>query len=376
MQNNCDLLILTARFGSGHVSVSNALKEHIHACQSNIQIEVADMHEIMHPIGYKSIYRSYEMMVRYLPSSYNAYYVGKEKLPQLQKMDTASHKNLKKLAQYIEQKKPKVVISTFPLCTGYMSKYKENYDSLLPMITCITDVVDSNEWIYPKNDLYFVADECIKAALIKKSIAESKIFSTGIPVRGKFLKEEDCNFLRSQLGYLESDRIILMMGGGFGLFPKEEAFYIWLSTLSNVKVVVLTGKNKKLYHQLVKIDAHNIRVIEYTDRVSEFMKISDVLVGKSGGITLYEAIASALPMIIYKPSLGQEIKNCQFIVDKEIGVVVYELELLKEALIKLIHNSQEKRHLHAQIQELKKSINMNLLGEKIVDVYLKSKEIE
>ncbi len=368
MQSSCDVLILTARFGTGHVSVSNALKEHVLAADSSLHIEVADMHEVMHPLGHKGIYRSYEMMVKHLPSLYNRYYYGKEKFPQLQKMDTASHASLKKLALYIEEKAPKIVISTFPLCTGYMSKYKEAYNSSIPLITCITDVVDSDEWLYPENDLYFVADECIREALIYKGYSADTLFPTGIPIRGMFVKPRDPQ-IRSQLGFAESDQIVLMMGGGLGLFPKEDLFYKWLGAIKNIKVIVLAGKNKQLYDTLMENNFPNFLIVQQTDLVSEYMKCADVLIGKSGGITLFEAIASILPMIIYKPRLGQELKNCQFIIEKEIGIVVEELEPLKEAVLTLLEDSETRRNLVNHLERLSKKIDMSFMGEKIVEVY-------
>lgn len=372
MLNKCDILILTAKFGAGHVSVSNALKEHIHACDQTIKIDVADMHEIMHPKSYKGIYRSYEFMVRHLPKIYNQYYFGKENFSKLQKLDTASHGNLKKLARFLEEKAPKLVISTFPLCTGYMSKYKETYNSDLPLLTCITDVVDNSEWLYDGNDIYFVAGECVKDSLIKKGISEDKIYITGIPVRGRFLKKEDRDNLKRRLGFLESDRIILMMGGGLGLFPKGEDFYEWLGTLKSIKVIVLTGRNEKLYEKLSSLDVENIMVYKQTDKVAEYMRISDVLVGKSGGITLFEAIASTLPIIVYKPILGQEIKNCQYIQEKQIGIVVHHLEQLKESLLQVLNESVTRKQMVSNLEELQNVIQMSLLGMKITEIYHKT----
>ena len=44
-----DILILTASFGMGHKSVSNAIKEQIEAEYKNVKVEIADILEIVNP---------------------------------------------------------------------------------------------------------------------------------------------------------------------------------------------------------------------------------------------------------------------------------------------------------------------------------------
>ncbi|PKM51304.1 MAG: hypothetical protein CVV02_06785 [Firmicutes bacterium HGW-Firmicutes-7] len=366
MQNKCDVLILTAGFGTGHVAVSQALKEHVFAQDSTIKIHVADIYEVIHPLAYKLIYNGYELLVRQFPQLYNKYYYAKEKYALFLKFDTTAHYCIKRLNNYLHERDPNVVISTFPSCTGYLTKYKKAYRSKMPLLTCITDVVDNNEWLYAENDIYFVADFLLKQGLIKKGVPKDKILVTGIPIRNRFINNEEKQVLKEQLGYKPEERIILLMGGGLGLLPKNESFYRWLANLKNIKIIALTSKNNAIYNKLQEINSPNIRIFEYCDKVPEYMRISDMLIGKSGGVTLFEAIASALPIIVYKPILGQEIENSNYIAEKQIGYVANDLRGLKQTILKCLEvNTRDK--LVDNIKELQQSINMKVLAEKIVE---------
>lgn len=202
--------------------------------------------------------------------------------------------------------------------------------------------------------------------MIIKGVPEDAIFVTGIPIRNKFLNRIDQNTLRSQLGYPPDDKIILIMGGGLGLLPTEDEFYRWLIAQEKVQVVVLTSKNKKLYQRLKSMNAPNMRVYGFCEQVIEYMKIGDVLIGKSGGITLYEAIASNLPMIVFQPKLGQEIENSRFIVNKGIGYIANNYQELKST-ISLMLDEQRQEKIKANLQVAQKAINTDLLTQKIME---------
>ena len=51
----------------------------------------------------------------------------------------------------------------------------------------------------------------------------------------------------------------------------------------------------------------------YTNKINEYMRNADLIVSKSGGITLFEAIYSETPIYVVNPFLMQEVKNARFI---------------------------------------------------------------
>lgn len=367
MLNKCDIIILTANFGTGHIAVAKEIKAQLLKQAPNLKVEIIDVYKMLHPRGYKVIYRGYELLVKNLPYLYNQYYYGKENFEFLKKVDTLSKFGIQRLRRFISEKTPKAIVSTFPSCTGYMAQYKKHYNNKIPLFTCITDVVCNNEWIYPENDFYFVADYPMQQGLINKGVNADKIKVTGIPIRKRFLKQQDEAYYKKQLGYEKEDKIVLLMGGGLGLLPKDIEFYLWLLNQENVQVVALTSKNSKLLNQLNGIGAPNLRVFSFCEQVSEYMTIANILIGKSGGITLFESIASYVPLIVYKPKLGQEVENSRYIIQKGIGYVVNnEKELKQTVLLALQPRIQEQ--LKVNLVEAKKSINPGLIKKTILEV--------
>lgn len=369
MHSQCDVLILSARFGHGHMAVAQAISDYVTGMDGSLKVETVDFYEVINPYFYKSMYKGFEMLIKNGHQIYNMYYYRKNESDALGAMDSVTRSNMNRLAKRLAVLKPKMVISTFPVCAAYMSEYKKRYDVSISAATCITDVVDSNEWINDSTDLYFVATDDIKDALRYKDVPYSNILVTGIPVKSGFMKLRSRTRLREEYGYDSRDRIILMMGGGLGLLPDDEQFYQRLKgSVPGAKIIVLAGNNKSLYQKLNRLKVEDMQVLKFTDRVADYMQMSDVLVGKAGGITLFESIACRIPLVVYKPVLGQEIGNCNYIEDKHIGFVTYSEETLLIRLRSILDNRETKQFMKHRINQLRDCMNMEVLSRRIVEI--------
>ncbi len=370
MSNNTDILILTATFGSGHISVSKAIKEEIEQLNENLKIDIADIYEIISPNLCKSIYKGYELLIKNSCDIYNYFYYKRNDNKISQADDVIYTLCLSKFAEFIFKKRPKIIISTFPMCSGLVSKFKEKYNQDISLVTCITDVVDRWEWIYPNTDRYFVATKEVKEKLINKGINRNDIVVTGIPIRKGFLESECDNDLLKDLGISRNDFVILMMGGGMGLIPDDINFYQWLNNYDNVKTIIITANNKKLFNKLSQYkDLKNIILLGYVDNVYKYMRNSHVLISKAGGVTLFEAIASKTPIIVYKPILGQEIENCKFISSKRIGCVANNIDELKLKLYEYLEYNSLRTEMVNNIIRISKDIDMQNLSKNIISLY-------
>ncbi|GMQ63210.1 MGDG synthase family glycosyltransferase [Vallitalea maricola] len=370
MQTNCDILILTADFGSGHKSVSNAIKSYINDVDSSVNIEIVDMYKIIRPKLYKYIYKFFGILIKYGTTIYNFDYYKKNNNDKFGKLHSCYKSSSKRLARYLEDVQPSIIISTFPTCSAYVTKHKKDKNVSIPLITCITDIVKGAEWLHKGNDMYLVATDTVKKSIVKRGISEESVITTGIPIRREFLEDKNLPELRQQYSISQKDFVVLMMGGGLGLIPKEVSFYKWIAAHKRIKLYIITGNNKELYNKISKYNEYgNINILKYTHKVADIMAVTDLLITKPGGITLFEAIASNLPFIIYKPVLGQELENCRYIEEKELGYVVQsEKELIDK--ISLVMNDEDIRNkMIKSIKEEKKTIDMKSLADHIMSVY-------
>lgn len=138
-----DILILTASFGMGHKSVANALKEQIEAEYKHVKVSIGDILEIVNPKVKKISSKIYSELTESYPSIYNKLYDVKAKNKNNIIDNMLSSLYYKRFYEYIKIENPKVIISTFPLCSCIVAKVKEEYEDDVILITVITDYVKS-----------------------------------------------------------------------------------------------------------------------------------------------------------------------------------------------------------------------------------------
>ena len=305
-----NIIILTGRFGMGHIKAAEAIKEQLEAENPNTSVEIIDFIDYMFPALSKGIYKTFNFMVSRCSGLYNA-------------INKAAGKNsgvpmkltfIRRIDKLIKEHHADAIVVAFPVCSQYISSYKRMRRCQIPLYTYITDITAHEEWIAPGTDKYFVGDESTKNALLSKGVSGDRVVVSGIPVRRCFFQESE-----EQNGCRE----ILIMGGGLGLIPSSEEFLQKLSRQTDVHITVITGKNEKLRKTLSE-KFPQMNIIGYTDKVSAYMRQADLLVTKAGGITTFEAIAAGTPLYIIKPFLEQEFGNAKYIEGNNIGRVLWD----------------------------------------------------
>ncbi len=313
------ILILTGRFGNGHLAASQSLRQQL-CCLPDTSAEIVDFVDYALPALSGLMYRSFGLLVTHAGALFNLYY----RLTSLGHPDARPPFHdllLDRLAALLCEKKPDAVLATHPLCAQLVSLLKEETGLSLPLVTCITDISSHPEWINRHTDCYLVPTTEIRDRLSARGVDPSVICVTGIPVREEFrclsrLSEKEAPAPAPQRG--KGTRHLLVMGGGLGLLPTDLTFYADLNTIPDTQTTVITGQNEKLYQKLQGRFA-NIQVIGYTSHVWEYMAQADLIVTKPGGITLFETIYSQVPVFTLKPSLLQERSNARWLTERGIG---------------------------------------------------------
>jgi processive 1,2-diacylglycerol beta-glucosyltransferase len=84
----------------------------------------------------------------------------------------------------------------------------------------------------------------------------------------------------------------------------------------DLQLLVVCGHNESLTKQLeaMKPDMkHDMHVFGFVQNVYDYMEVADVLISKSGGITVTESLAKDLPLVVIAPIIGQETRNSDFL---------------------------------------------------------------
>lgn len=363
-----DVIIFTASYGNGHNAVSKSIKERILNHNPEARVEIIDFFKVLAPTKQKFMYGSYLKLIKYAKPIFNFYYFAKEKIPFIKWFDTADLTIRKNCYCYLNDRKAKVVISTFPVCSGYVSKYIKKYNDDMRLFTVITDIVATREWIYQNTSFYCIASRKVQGEMLKKKVSLDKLIVTGIPLNSEFYSNSSDDTIELE-GVDSNKRVITFLGGGLGLLPTNTSLYEHVSKIDNVQVLIITGKNKDLYDKLSSsLKQENISVIGYSDNIRQIMKRSQLIIGKPGGITLFEAIMSATPFVMYKPSLGQEINNSKFVRKYSIGYIATNEKELIDGINIIMTDEKVRNEILQNLSEISKEANPDLLINKVIEV--------
>lgn len=340
-----NILILTGRFGMGHYSAADALKQEILRKDPEAEVQIVDAIDYFFPKISKLIYRGFGFLVSKCSCVYNFLNRVTEEYIHL----PIGKSMIQKVGELVEGYQADAVAVVFPMCSQYVSAYKRSSGSRIKLYTYITDISVHEEWIAEETDLYFAGAEQTARELEEKGVDPAKIIVSGIPVKPCFREKTDMAVWRMK-------KEVLIMGGGLGLLPSSDDLLGKLGAEKDIHVTVITGTNRKLKEEL-EGKYPEIDVIGYTNHVDEYMRRADLIVTKAGGITTFESIYTGTPMLVIRPFLEQEVGNAEYIEQEGFGKVIWsETENPEYEMKKLL---RDPKHL-AEMKENMRRIRMNL----------------
>ncbi len=305
-------------------------------------VEVIDFFELIFPKMKTMIYGIFNFLVSRCSCVYNFFY----KFSANTKFAPFKSMMRKRIEKILEEKKIDIVISTFPVCSKYVSVYKKVKNTNLKLYTYITDVEVNQEWLTDETDAYFVASDETKWQMMQNGVSSNRIKVVGIPVKREFKKTS----------FEKGKNEILVMGGGLGLLPAMEETLENLAKHREIHITLLTGKNQKMFEKYYG-KYSNMKVVGYTDKVYEYLEKAELILTKAGGITLFEAIHSKTPMYVLNPFLSQEIGNAKFIEKNEMGKVVWnKTGNVAQDILDLLKLPDELEKMRKNMQRIKSQL--------------------
>ena len=106
------------------------------------------------------------------------------------------------------------------------------------------------------------------------------------------------------------------------------------------------------------------------------MDAADYLVTKPGGLTVSEALAKELPMLISKPIPGQEERNLEFLLNFGCCMRISKTSPADEIIAQLMMNPKKTELMLENVKILKKPDSTKQLYEHIMNMISKQKEIK
>lgn len=329
------VLILSVSVGAGHTRTAEALKKGIELLCPKADIAILDTFKYASPFLEKVVLGTYMEILKITPVVYGFLYRQSERGQPLSgrgKLEFSRILNLlaaPRLEEYIKNFQPEVIVCTHPFPLGIVNRMKEKKFFTRPVFATITDFTVHSFWIFPEIDCYFIGSEALLPQYEAFGVGSERVCATGIPIDPVFEDVYDKPRLKQQLDLDPGLPAVLIMGGGLGMGPLQGAVKA-LGNSKSCQLMVVTGTNLALKEKLVKIAPHlacPVKIYGFVDNINQLMAAADLMVGKAGGLSCAEALASGLPLLIVDPLPGQEERNSDFMVQMGAGVRVQEKEL-------------------------------------------------
>ncbi|MEC2288221.1 diglucosyl diacylglycerol synthase, partial [Bacillus velezensis] len=370
MNTNKKVLILTANYGNGHVQVAKTLYEQ--CLRLGLDVTVSNLYQESNPIVSEVTQYLYLKSFSIGKQFYRLFYYGVDKIYNKRKFNIYFKMGNKRLGQLVEEHKPDIIINTFPMIV--VPEYRRRTGKVIPTFNVMTDFCLHKIWVHENVDKYYVATDYVKEKLIEIGTHPNNVKITGIPIRPQFEESMPKEPIYKKYNLSPDKKVLLIMAGAHGVLKNVKELCENLVHDDQVQVVVVCGKNSSLKESLSSLEGDNadrLKVLGYVERIDELFRITDCMITKPGGITLTEATAIGVPVILYKPVPGQEKENAIFFEDRGAAVVVNRHEEILESVTSLLADEEKLNRMKSNI----KSLHLPNSSEVILQDIIKESEM-
>ncbi|MBI9021203.1 MAG: glycosyltransferase [Verrucomicrobia bacterium] len=344
MNGKYKVLILSVSAGTGHLRAAEALEK---AARANPEVgEVLHIDSLRHTNKvFRRFYgKFYIDLVKSAPLLLGWFYDSQDEPWKTERMRLMLDRmNTGPLVRKIKKFNPDITICTHFLPSEILSHLMKREKIETRLAITVTDYYVHAMWLSRRIHNYFVANEESKVQLENIGFPPECITVSGIPIDPVFAESHDRAALRAKHGLRGDAPVLLVSAGALGVSSAERIVEVLCDLTEPVQVVVVCGKNEKLRQtvteQLDRLPfscAHlSFTVLGYTHEIHDWMRASDLYIGKPGGLTTAEAMSCGLPMVIYQPIPGQEERNSDYLLENgaavkcnQITTMAYKVDLL------------------------------------------------
>ena len=341
--------------GGGHRAAATALKMAIEGQQRPWEVELANLQEILDPLDILKKLTRIRIQDLYNTMLRNGWTLGSPQLLKvLQLVVRINHRGgVRLLEEYWRKTQPDILVSFVPHFNRTMCESFGRVFPGRPFVTILTDLADypPHFWIEERQSQYFICGSD-KAVAQARSMGhpENRIFrASGMILHPRFYEPqtEDRATGRQRLDLRPDLPTGLVLFGGYGSHEIREIADRLDRSKLELQLILICGKNAQLAEELrARKWRIPVFVEGFTTKVNEYMHLADFFVGKPGPGSVSEALEMHLPVIVACNSwtLPQERYNADYIVEKQVGVVLRSFRDIERAVAQLIEPSALARY--------------------------------
>lgn len=333
-------LVLSASTGNGHHSAGNALVSEL--LSRGHEAEMVDCMDHV-PVAFRHWFKGgYEMLVRRNPRMWGHLYKTSDKPYLNYWVQTWLDRTWTyPIDEVIRLYKPDWVVCTHSVAQPRLPSIRKELGCKVAVV--VTDLRPHRMWLRGKPDYFFVPTPFTEKILYERlPYTKGHTDVVGIPIHPAFT---------GTVEYDRSPNTLLLSSGGIGAGPFEDV----IERLSHhdVNIQVVAGRSKAAKDRLTSLfgSSSNVEIFGHVapDKMADMMRRTTLLIGKSGGLTTFEALATGTPFLIYKPFLipGQEEDNARWLDDIGAGQLVLDPEALEQTVDDLLANPASRARMTA-----------------------------
>lgn len=368
IRNTGKVLILSCGTGGGHNSAAKAVQEEL--INQGIQADFMEYLDIINTNVKETVNKMYLRTTTNQGKVFKVVY----KLGELyQKTNLKSpiyglnQLNKNKLYNYIKENDYQYIVTTHLFAAQALTAIKKEHK--INFLEIATDYVCIPFWKETNPDYLIIPNEELKNDFIKKGIKEKKLLPLGIPTKQAFNEKYDKNEYKKELGLKQNEKYILVLTGSMGFGNIEEMVAKLQKQITDSTIIVACGTNKKV-KQAIKTNNKTI-TLPYTEQIDKYMKCSDIILSKPGGLTSTEIAVLGKPLIHTMPIPGCETHNANFFENHNMSIKCTNIKEVVENTSKLLKDKQMQEKL---VQNQRKYFSNNSAKE-IVELIIQEIEI-
>jgi len=364
-----NIWIASASTGWGHIQAARNIQEAIGRLAPSSDVQQIDVFDHLPP-GLKSLTRYVwqfsSLSASNLYSSFYQHCTGSSGVHHV--LDRVVRMTSKRMAAQFDHA-PDIFVAThsFAACIG--SKLKEEFGCKLLVVA--TDFVVHSLHMRHNIDMLCVPPTCEYTNQLSLDANRERILVTGIPIASDFAVQKDPEQLRKRMGLSEDLATVLVSFGGSGLRAELhlQQFRALLDLDLPLQFIVLAGHNLRFASAARRLLGCNrrFRVYDFVEGVSEFYSAADIFIGKAGGLSVSEALAVGLPIIIIDTLPGQEESNLRMLATNGLGSFAsntYQIQDRLKVLLGEVKKSGTKRESH----HLARPLSSNAVADCLVSL--------
>jgi processive 1,2-diacylglycerol beta-glucosyltransferase len=336
------VLIISTSAGTGHVRAGEALTKVFGEHPKVGEVVHSDALDFTNKLFRDFYSKLYARLVQNAPEFLGWWYKESDEPWKTDGMRLMLDRlNTGPLVKFIRQFNPHITVCTHFMPAGIISHLiaKSLLDAHLSIV--VTDLDFHAMWLSRMFHRYFVAIEETRVHLEELGLPKDRITVSGIPIDPAFAAPIDRVATRLEFGLHPTRPTLLLSAGALGAGPAEFVVQRLKNLRSKPQTIVVCGRSQEArakVMQQVGDDRENFKIFGYSRQMPELMKISDLFIGKPGGLTTAEALACGLPMVIVSPIPGQEERNSDHLLEDGVAVKCNEMTTIPYKIDNLLQN--------------------------------------